>query len=112
MNVAVTDRCVTRRHSFEAPLRVRVWKSAIPEQRAESQNRCANATFFATDSLLSVDTTVEVLPKMPKEITGDATTERLCTGDVVRVRPINSSHGRLDPGAQIHCHQVLRGETA
>lgn len=75
MNVAVADCRVTRRHSFKAPLRARIWKSAIPEQRAESENFSEKEILFATDSPFRVGTTVETVRKMPDEITGEATTE-------------------------------------
>lgn len=111
MNVAVADRRATRRHSFKAPLRVRIWKSAIPEQRAESENLSEKGIFFATDSLLRVGTTVEILLKMPEEITGEATTEWLCTGHVVRVEPNNSSRGKLGVGVEFDCYQISRAKT-
>ncbi len=38
MKVAAVDRRVARRRYFKAPLRVRIWRSAISEQRAESEN--------------------------------------------------------------------------
>ncbi len=68
--------------------------------------------FFATDSLLRVGTAVEVLLKMPEEITGEPTTEWLCTGHVVRVEPVNSSRGKLGVGVQFDCHQISRPKTA
>ncbi len=108
MKVAAADRRATRRHSFKAPLRVRIWKSAIPEQRAESQNLSEMGIFFATDSLLRLGTTVEILLKMPEEITGEPTTEWICAGHVVRVEPGNSSRGKLGVGVQFDCYQILR----
>jgi hypothetical protein len=112
MKVAIADRRVTRRHSFKAPLLVHIWKSAIPEQRAESKNLSEKGIFFATDSLLHVGTTVEILLKMPEEITGEPTTEWLCTGHVVRVEPHNSSWGKLGVGVQFDCYQILRPQAA
>jgi PilZ domain-containing protein len=112
MKVAAADRRVTRRHYFKAPLRVRIWKSAIPEQRAESENLSEKGIFFATDSLLRVGTTVEILLKMPEEMTGEPTTEWLCTGHVVRVEPLNSSRGKFGVGVQFDCYQISRPKTA
>jgi PilZ domain len=111
MKVAVVDRRIARRHSFEAPLRVRIWKSAIPEQRAESENLSEDGMFFATDSLLRVGTTVEILLKIPEEITGEPTTEWLCTGHVVRVEPANPSRGKFGVGVQFDCYRILRPRT-
>jgi len=110
MRVAAADRRITRRHNFKAPLRVRIWKSAIPEQRAELENLSEREIFFATDSLLRVGTTVEI--QMPKEITGEPTIEWLCIGHVVRVEPDNHLRGKLGVGVQFDCYQILRPQTA
>jgi len=112
MRVAAAERRVARRHFCRAPLRVRIWKSAIPEQRAESENLSENGIFFAMDSLLRVGITVEILLKMPEEITGEPTTEWLCTRHVVRVEPDNSSRGKLGVSVQFDCYQILRPQTA
>jgi len=110
MKVQLSDRRVTRRHRFKAPLRVRIWNSAIPEQRAESENLSEKGIFFATDSLLRVGATVEILLKMPEDITGEPTSEWLCTGH--RVEPDNSSRGKLGVDVQFDCYQILRPQTA
>ena len=51
---------------------------------------------------------MEVLLKMPEEITGEPTTEWLCSGHVVRVNPIDSPRGKLGVGVQFDCYQVSR----
>jgi hypothetical protein len=71
MKIAASDRRVARRPFFKAPLRVRIWKSAAPESRAESVDHSEKEIFFATDSLLKEEMQVEVLLKMPAEITGE-----------------------------------------
>jgi hypothetical protein len=38
MQARVSDRRITRRHFFKTRLRVRIWKSTLPEWRAESDN--------------------------------------------------------------------------
>ena len=106
MKVAVADRRATRRHSFKAPLRIRIGKSAIPEQRAESENLSEKGIFFATDSFLRLGTTVEILLKMPEEITGEPTTEWMRTGHVVRDEPSNFSRGKPGVGVQFDCYQI------
>jgi hypothetical protein len=111
MKVAAAERRVARRHSFKAPLRVRIWKSGIPEQRAEAENLSEKGILFATDSPLGVDTTVEILLKMREEITGEPTTEWLCTGHVVRVEPVNYSRGKLHVGVQFDSYHILRPKT-
>ena len=81
------ERRLAIRHALRTPLRFRIRKSSIPEQRAETQDLSERGVFFATKSPLSVGTALELLLKMPQEITGKKTTEWRCTGRVVRVVP-------------------------
>ena len=111
MKVQVSERSVTRLHSFKAPLRVRNGKSAIPEGRTQSEDLLEKEILFATDSLIHLGTTVEILLTMPEGFTGDLTTEWLCSGHVVRVEPDNSSPGKLGDGVQFDCSQISRPQT-
>jgi hypothetical protein len=63
---------------------------------------------FATNSQIPVGTVIEILLKMPEAITGEPTTEWLCSGHVVRVEPIESPRGRLGVGMKFDCYQVSR----
>jgi len=108
MKIAVLDRRGALRHNFKVPLRVRICKSAIPEQRTNSENLSGRGIYFATDSPLCVGTAVEVLLKMPEEITGQPTTEWLCSGHVVRVEPFDSAKGRLGVGVKFDCYEISR----
>jgi hypothetical protein len=104
------DRRVSRRFSFKTPLRVRIWKSTAPEQRTESLNLSQNGVFFATDLPMSEGETVEILLKMPEEISEQPTTEWRCTGHVVRVEQVDSKRGKLGVGVQFDCYEVFRAE--
>jgi Tfp pilus assembly protein PilZ len=108
MKMTVVDRRGALRHNFKVPLRVRVCKSAIPEQRTRSENLSGQGIYFATNSQLRIGTTVEVLLKMPTEISGLATTEWLCSGHVVRVEPFDSPRGSLGVGVQFDCYEIGR----
>jgi hypothetical protein len=108
MKVAASDRRLSLRRNFKIPIRIRVWKSAIPEQRNESVNLSERGILFATDSPMPIGTVVEVLLKMPEEITGVPTTEWLCSGHVVRAEPIDSPRGKLGVGVQFDCYQISR----
>ena len=112
MKTATSDRRAFLRRNFKVPLRIRIWKSAIPEERGESENLSERGILFATDAVMPVGTVVEVLLKMPEEITGEPTTEWLCSGHVVRVEPIGSSRGRVGVGVQFDCYQVSRGSAS
>jgi hypothetical protein len=108
MKVPISDRRVSLRHNFRVPIRVRFWKSRLPEQRSESENLSEGGILFATNSRIPVGTVIEVLLKMPEAITGEPTTEWLCSGHVVRVEPIESPRGKIGVGMQFDCYQVSR----
>ena len=108
MKQSVLDRRGALRYNFKVPLRVRLSKSVVPEQRARSENLSGRGIYFATNSPLHIGTAVEVLLKMPEEITGQLTTEWLCSGHVVRVESIDSPAGKLGVGVQFDCYEIAR----
>ena len=81
------DRRVGIRHSFRAPLQFRIRNSSVSEQKAEIENLSESGVFFATESPMPVGIAVELLLRMPAEITGKRAADWLCTGHVVRVVP-------------------------
>jgi hypothetical protein len=105
-----TDRRLAGRYNVKTPLRVRVWKSAVPEQTAESINLSQRGIYFATDSLLHQGETVEVFFNMPEEIVGEAASEWRCTGHVVRVEEIHAAGGKQGVGVQFDCYEVSRSK--
>ena len=64
--------------------------------------------FFATDEMFQKGEAIEILLKMPEEITGEPSTEWRCTGLVVRVQPVDSPKGRLGVGVRFDCYEVSR----
>lgn len=111
MEVHNSDRRKSRRHQFKTPLRVRVWKSGPAERKAESENLSEQGAFFATDAPLAVGSAIEILLKMPEEITGKPATEWRCTGHVVRLQPLDTSRGGLGVGVQFDCYEILCSRT-
>ena len=108
MKVSILDRRAVR-HNIRTPIRIRRWKSRIPEERGESENLSEEGILFATNSVIAVGTVLEILLKMPETITGEPTTEWLCSGHVVRVEPMDSPRGKFGVGMQFDCYQVSRG---
>lgn len=104
------DRRLAGRYKVRTPLRVRLWKSAEPEQAAESVNVSQRGIYFATNSLLREGETVEVFFNMPGEIIGEATSEWRCTGHVVRVEAIEATGGKIGVGVQFDCYEVSRSK--
>ena len=104
------DRRLAGRHKVKAPLRVRLWKSAQPEQRAESVNVSQRGIYFETDSELREGETVEVFFNMPEEIIGEETSEWRCTGHVVRVEAGGATEGKVGVGVQFDCYEVSKSK--
>jgi PilZ domain len=105
---SVHDHRASRRHDVKTPIRVRLWKSAIPEHTGESENISQDGMYFATDLALSVGTVVEVLLKMPEEVSGEIAAEWRCTGHVVRVETAKLPNGEQVVGVQFDCYQVSK----
>ena len=108
----VSERRNSPRHLLRTKLRVRAWKSGWRERRAESENLSERGVFFATDAPLVIGSAVDVLLKMPEEISGRPTTEWRCTGHVVRLEPVDTPRGKLGVGIQFDCYEILRSEAA
>ena len=112
MTLYRTDRRMAGRHKLKTPLRVRLWKSAAPEQTAESVNVSQRGIYFATDSLLREGETVEVFFNMPGEVIGEPMSEWRCTGHVVRVEAIQATGGKVGVGVQFDCYEVSKSKMA
>jgi hypothetical protein len=108
MNGYQTDRRLADRYKMKTPLRVRLWKSAVPECTAESVDLSQRGIYFATNSVLHKGETVEVLFNMPEEIVGEPPVEWRCTGHVVRVEEISTPGGKQGVGVQFDCYEVSR----
>ncbi len=110
LEVFSRDRRFSQRHNFKTALRVRVWKSGLPEERAESVNLSQRGIFFASSLRIAEGEVVEILLKMPEEITGQPATEWRCTGQVVRVELADSLKGKFGVGVQFYCYEASRFE--
>ena len=104
------DKRICQRHDVKTDLRVRIWKSQIPEQRAESINLSERGIFFVTDATFQRGEAIELFLQMPKEITGEPATEWRCTGLVVHVQPVESPKGKLGVGVRFDCYEISRSE--
>jgi len=102
------ERRVSTRHAMKSPLKVRLWKSATPEHSGQSENISEQGMFFATDLRMGVGTVIELVLKMPQEITGEPEAEWRCTGHVVRVSKVDSEVGKQGIGVQFDCYQIAR----
>jgi hypothetical protein len=110
MDVLTSDRRTSRRLQLKTALRVRIWKSGSTERKAESENLSERGTFFATDAPLAIGSAVEILVRMPEEITGKPATEWRCTGHVVRLEPVETPRGKFGVGVEFDCYEILRSK--
>jgi len=110
MNNKGSDRRAFRRVPFKTAMRVRIWKSGPTERRMESENLSEHGAFFSTAEPVTIGSAVEILLKMPEEITGKPATEWRCTGHVVRLQPLDSPVGSTGVGVEFDCHEILRSK--
>ncbi|HUI76090.1 MAG TPA: PilZ domain-containing protein [Candidatus Acidoferrum sp.] len=104
---AVPDRRNSPRHFLRIPLRVRLWKSSLPEQQTISFNLSAGGAFFATELPVEVGTVLEIWLPMPQEITGEPLAEWRYSGHVVRISP-EDSRRFLGVAIQFDCYEIAR----
>jgi hypothetical protein len=83
-----SDRRFAQRFILAVPLHIRGWHSSAPEQKAASVNLSESGVYFETDAAPREGAAVQVKIAMPREITGNPTTEWRCMGKVVRVSSI------------------------
>jgi hypothetical protein len=58
------DRRLATRHDLKTPLRVRIWKSDLPEERTESVNLSERGVYFATRSPIVPARYRDIRPEM------------------------------------------------
>jgi len=112
MEIHASERRISPRLQFKTPLRVRLGNSCSTEQRAESRNLSERGTYFATDTPVAVGSAVEILLKMPEQITGKPATEWRCSGHVVRLEPVDTPRGKLGVAVRFDRCEILRSKTA
>jgi hypothetical protein len=66
--------------------------------------------YFATNLPVSRGTGVQLLFKMPEEITHTPASDWVCMGHVVHARPVRAPNGWLGVGVQFDCYEVVERE--
>ena len=108
MDATTSDRRSSRRHSLKIPLRLRIWGTPGPEQRAESVDLSERGALLETRLPLLVGTALDLRLNLPEEMTGQPTTEWRCRGRVIRVAPRISLQRSAQVGVHFDWLQVLR----
>jgi hypothetical protein len=105
------ERRLAVRRSVQTRLRVRIESSSIPEQRAESVNLSKHGIYFLCRTPLEIDENIEILLKMPEEVSGEPVTEWRCSGRVVRVDYSPSLDRRIGVAVAFYHCDPLRPES-
>lgn len=105
MNGSAEDRRLTPRHNISIPLKYRLWRSKFHSELGRSLNISEAGVYFATRSQIETGELIEVRLRMPEEVSSEAPTEWLCTGQVVRVDRAGSVYGI---GVRFDCYRVAR----
>ena len=105
-----SDRRAFHRVPFKTSMRVRIWKTGSVERRIESENLSERGAFFSTAEPVAIGSAVEILLKMPEEITGKPATDWRCTGHVVRLQTRDTPMGKLGVGVEFDYYEILRSK--
>jgi hypothetical protein len=97
----------TERLKLRIERRVSVLNSTAPMQRTESLNLSSAGIYFVTDLPLVRGTPVQLLFKMPLEVTHMPAANWVCTGHVVHIKPVSYPKGSLAVGVQFDCYEVV-----
>ena len=101
------ERRQTERLELRIGLRVSARNATAPEHSTESLNVSEGGMFFPTNLPLCRGAPLQLVFKMPEEITHKPTAEWICTGHVVHVRPLSALKGSLGVGVQFDCYEVV-----
>ena len=107
---AVDDRRTSPRHFLNIPLRVRLWKSPLPEQKSFSRNLSTCGAYFTTELPVQVGSVLELFLPMPEEITGEPLSEWRFSGHVVRVVPEQTPQQNA-VAMQFDCYEIERAQS-
>jgi len=105
------DRRLTRRLTLKIPIRYRIGPTDASEHVSASEDVSERGIFFETDQEARVDSVVELLVEMPKQINGSSVCPWYCRGRVVRSDPISRASNRHGVGVKFDCYQVLAPPT-
>jgi hypothetical protein len=108
VSVSIPERRKARRVALEIPVKVRLWESAVPEQKVECLNISERGVYFASGSRFNQGERLAVVLKMPEDIMGQGQSEWLCIGQVVRTQALDSTSLALGVAVQFEPQQQVR----
>ena len=111
MVMQLSERRTSRRVKFSTDLRLRVWKAGVAERRAKSIDLSESGALVATEATIPIGSSVELLLKMPEQVTGKPTTEWRCTGHVVRAQSHDLPPGKMAFGVEFDYYEILHSKS-
>ncbi len=84
------ERRLTPRFNLRIPLCFQPKRIPDGDLTAESRNISSRGVYFISSLPVHVGLSVQIAPRMPKEITGNAPPDVRLTGRVVRIHPVGS----------------------
>ena len=97
----VSDRRSVPRLKIAVPLRFRFLKAPLsPEHEAASLNISNLGVYFATDACVHEGLLIQMLLKLPRELSGDGEREWCFTGRVAHVESLGSPKDASGVGVQ------------
>lgn len=105
------ERRLAERHAVKTPLRLRVRRSNLCEQKVESLNVSRRGVYFNSDLQLSEGAMLDVLLEMPERITGVPDAHWICLGHVVRVEPRQPASEMRGIGVEFDFYVVSHAPT-
>ncbi len=101
------DRRSARRYHVSVPLRIRALKSNEPEKVVESANISERGVYFLTDSPFGRGAAVQVVLKMPLEVTGEPCCDWVCIGHVAHAHEFTPGHGAFGVGVRFDYLEIM-----
>jgi hypothetical protein len=101
-----SDRRLAHRFNLSIPLHIRDWKSTAPEKTVESNNVSESGVYFETDAPPHEGTEIQLRLEMPEEVTGEAASDWLCAGKVVRIQRSSSPGALVGVGVRFDYYEV------
>lgn len=104
----MSNRRLATRVNLRIPVSFRCLSTpALPRQVGESVNLSERGVYFETEVAPAVGTPVELILRMPRELTGREATELCCVARVIHVRPDPLSNGKVGVGVYIERYESM-----
>jgi hypothetical protein len=108
-----SERRYTPRYNLRIPLRIqRLGGPKTAPQSVESMNVSARGVYFASDLPFQVGAPLQILFRMPEEVTGRVSPEWNCRGRVVRIDAHAEPSGTAGIGVEIQYYEISKASGA